>query len=364
MQPQLIADDAALAAMIQRLSGSDWITVDTEFVRERSYFAQLCLVQIGNAEEVACVDALAVDMAPLWAFLADPARVKVMHSASQDMEIFVQQAGDCPRPLFDTQVAAAMLGLGDQISYAALVEQRLGVTLDKSQSRTDWSARPLKPAQLAYAADDVRQLGRLYPELRDALEAAGRSEWLVEDCAAISQPARYRPDPEGAWQRLKGLGRLAPDSQHAAAALARWREERALASDRPRRWVLDDETLLAIAATMPADETQLRAVPGIAPRSLEQWGKTWLERIAQAPRGEAPLVEDLRPDAAHKALVKQLGRTVRHRAEALGVPPSLLAARAGLERLAREGAGSAIPALQGWRRHQVGEALLAALDSA
>ena len=115
---------------------------------------------------------------------------------------------------------------------------------------------------------------------------------------------------------------------------------------------------------MPADETQLRAVPGIAPRSLEQWGKTWLERIAQAPRGEAPLVEDLRPDAAHKALVKQLGRTVRHRAEALGVPPSLLAARAGLERLAREGAGSAIPALQGWRRHQVGEALLAALDSA
>lgn len=363
MQTQLIADDAALAALLQRLAASEWITVDTEFVRERTYFAQLCLVQIGNAEEVACVDALAVDMAPLWDFLADPKRVKIMHSASQDMEIFVQHTGDCPRPLFDTQVAAGMLGLGDQISYAALVEQRLGVTLDKSQSRTDWSARPLKPVQLDYAADDVRQLGRMYPGLRDALAAAGRDDWLIEDCAAICDPARYRPDPDNAWQRLKGLGRLAPDSQHAAAALARWREERALASDRPRRWVLDDETLLAIAAAMPADAAGLQAVEGIPPRSLERWGRQWLQLIAEAPRGRPPLAEDLRPDAAHKALVKRLSQTVRSRAEALTVPPSLLAARAGLERLAREGTEVDIPALRGWRRAQVGEALLAALHS-
>lgn len=364
MQPQLIADDDALAALLERLSASDWITVDTEFVRERTYFAQLCLVQIGNAEEVACIDALAVDLDPLWRFLSDPARLKVMHSASQDMEIFVQHTDACPQPLFDTQTAAALLGLGDQISYAALVEQRLGVTLDKSQSRTDWSARPLKPAQLDYAADDVRQLGRLYPELSEALNAAGRTGWLEEDCAALCRAARYRPDPEGAWQRLKGLGRLAPDSQHAAAALACWREERAVASDRPRRWVLDDETLLAIAAAMPADEASLATVPGIAPRSLERWNRIWLQCIREAPRGQAPLVEDLRPDAAHKALVKRLSQTVRQRAEALDVPPSVLAARAGLEKLAREGAGADVAALRGWRREQVGEALLAALESA
>lgn len=366
MQPQLIADDAALSDLLARLAPNAWVVVDTEFVRERTYFAQLCLVQIGDADTVALIDALAVDLAPLWTFLRDPARLKVLHSASQDMELFVQHAGDCPRPLFDTQIAAAMLGLGDQISYAALVEDRLGVTLDKSQSRTDWSARPLKPAQLDYAADDVRQLARLFPALRDALATAGREDWHREDCDAVCDPARYRPDPEHAWQRLRGLGRLDADAQQAAAQLARWREERAVASDRPRRWLLADDALLAIASARPDSVEALRACAAdIPPKSIERNARTWLRLIAEAPTGRAPLVEDFRPDGAHRGLVKQLSHTVRARAETLGVPPSLLAARASLEQLARFGAGAeGNPAMAGWRREQIGDALIAALDSA
>lgn len=363
MTPTLIADDAALAALLDRLAPAPWVAVDTEFVRERTYYAQLCLVQIGDANEVACIDALAVDLAPLWRFLLDPARTKVLHSASQDMEIFVERAGDCPRPLFDTQVAAALLGLGDQISYAALVEARLGISIDKSQSRTDWSKRPLSAAQLSYAADDVRHLAALFPALREALETAERDDWLREDCAAITQPERYRPDPEQAWQRLKGLGRLDADAQHAAAALARWREERALASNRPRRWILADEVLLAIAERRPQSLAELAECADVPARNLERDGKTWIACMQQAPTGAPALVDDFRPDPAHRALVKRLGNTVRSRAESLGVPPSLLAARASLEMLARFGASAENPALRGWRRPAVGEALLAALDS-
>lgn len=363
MTPTLIADDAALSALLDRLAPSDWITVDTEFVRERTYFAQLCLVQIGNASEVACIDALAIDLSPLWTFLMDPARLKVLHSASQDMEIFVEHAGDCPRPLFDTQVAAALVGLGDQISYAALVEARLGITIDKSQSRTDWSKRPLSAAQLSYAADDVRHLGDLFPDLHEELQRTGRDEWHREDCAAITQPERYRPDPEKAWQRLKGLGRLDADAQHAAAALAQWREERAIASNRPRRWVLADETLLAIAEARPESLSALAACADIPARNLERNGQRWIECVQQAPKGAPALVDDFRPDPAHRALVKRLGNTVRSRAESLGVPPSLLAARASLELLARFGPSDDNPALRGWRRPAVGESLIAALDS-
>jgi len=363
MTPTLIADDAALAALLDRLAPSEWITVDTEFVRERTYFAQLCLVQIGNASEVACIDALAVDLKPLWDFLMDPSRVKVLHSASQDMEIFVEHAGDCPRPLFDTQVAAALVGLGDQISYAALVEARLGTTIDKSQSRTDWSKRPLSAAQLSYAADDVRHLGALFPALLEELERMGRDAWHRDDCAAITQPERYRPNPANAWQRLKGLGRLDADAQHATAALAHWREERALASNRPRRWVLADETLLAIAEARPDSLAALAACVELAPRSLERNGQRWIECVQQAPKGQPALVDDFRPDPAHRALVKRLANTVRSRGEALGVPPSLLASRATLEFLARFGPGDGNPALKGWRRAAVGDALLAALNS-
>lgn len=363
MQPALIDTDTALLALLERLAPSEWITVDTEFVRERTYFGQLCLVQIGNATEVACIDALAIPLQPLWDFLADTARVKVMHSASQDMELFFQHSGACPQPLFDTQIAASLLGIGDQISYAALVSERLGITLDKSQSRTDWSQRPLKAAQLEYAADDVRQLSALYPALRDALDAAGRSDWLAQDCAALCDPARYRADPTLAWERLRGLGRLDADGQHAASALAQWRETRAIDRDRPRRWILTDEALLALAQARPTAAGNLTEVTGLPEKQVERNARAWLKCIAEAPTGLPPLVADFHPDAAHKALVKELSRTVRSRAEALGIPPGMLAARAGLERLARCGVEDSHPAFRGWRRDAVGSALQAVLDS-
>lgn len=361
MSDSLIDDDRGLAALLDRLSGNAWLTVDTEFVRERTYFAQLCLVQLGDDRTAACVDALRVDLAPLWRFLADSSRTKVLHSASQDLELFVKHTDDCPRPLFDTQLAAAMTGLGDQVSYAALVEARLGVTLDKSLSRTDWSARPLSPGQIDYAADDVRHLATLFPALRDAVGDKGRAAWLQEDCDTITDPARYRPDPERAWQRLKGLGRLDAEAQHAAAALARWREDRAIARDLPRRWVLPDEAVFSLALARPESLDAVTRCPDVPPRAAQRHAREWITLLAEIPAGTEPLVEDFRPDAAHRALVKRLSTVVRERAEALQVPPNLLAPRAALEQLARFGASDDNPALRGWRREVIGEALRAAL---
>src|SRR5690349_17033456 len=202
----LIATQDGLAAQLERWRAEPWLAVDTEFVREDTYFAQLCLLQLSDGRNQVCVDALAVDLAPLFAFLHQPGAIKVFHSAGQDLELFVQRGGDCPRPLFDTQIAAALLGHGEQLGYAALVERRLGLKVDKSLSRTDWSQRPLPEAALAYAADDVRHLAVLYPALREELEQRGRLSWLEAECARATDAARYRPDPASAWRGVKGLG--------------------------------------------------------------------------------------------------------------------------------------------------------------
>lgn len=361
--PTLVDDDRTLEALLDRLSGAHWITVDTEFVRERTYFGQLCLVQLGDAATAACVDALRVDLAPLWRFLAERHSDKVLHSASQDLELFVRHTDACPLPLFDTQVAAAMIGLGDQVSYAALVEARLGAVIDKSQSRTDWSARPLSTAQLDYAADDVRHLATLYPALRDAVEARGRMAWLQEDCARLADPSRYRPDPALAWQRLKGLGRLDTDAQHAAAALAEWRERKAIDRDRPRRWILPDEAILRLAERKPDHAEAVHNCPEVPSRTALRHAREWIDLLTKVRGGNEALVVDFRPDAAHRALVKRLSTVTRERAEALDVPPSLLAPRAALEQLARFGVTDDNLALQGWRRDVIGPALVDALTA-
>ena len=191
----LIATSDALSAQLERWRDTPWLAVDTEFVREDTYFAHLCLIQLGDTASQVCIDALAVDLAPLWAFLQRERPVKVLHSAGQDLELFVQRGGDCPRPMFDTQIAAALLGQGEQLGYAALVERRLGLKVDKSLSRTDWSKRPLSEAQLVYAADDVRHLAAMYPALRAELEKRGRLAWLDAECARMTDPARYHFSP-------------------------------------------------------------------------------------------------------------------------------------------------------------------------
>lgn len=357
----LIQTPAALDEQIARWREAPWLAVDTEFVREDTYYAQLCLVQISDGGMPALVDTLALDPAPLFAFLFEPRCVKVLHSAGQDLELFVQRGGDCPRPLFDTQVAAALLGHGEQLGYAALVERRLGVAVDKSLSRTDWSKRPLSDAALAYAADDVRHLAVIYPPLREELVGRGRLAWLEAECARLADPRRYLADPAGAWRGVKGIGRLPPPAQHVAARLATWREDEAISRNRPRRWILDDTTVCQMALRRPDTLAALAQIEGISTRRIERSGEALLALIAE-PVAEAPaLITEARESPAQKQKTQLLLDALRSRALQEQVAPTLVATRSDIERLVREGAAAEIPLLNGWRRELLGEELLAKL---
>lgn len=362
--PTLIIDTpAALESAIAVWKTRDWLAVDTEFVREQTYHARLCLVQIGDGETAACIDTLAVDLAPLWPLLADEGIVKVLHSASQDYEIFAELSGDCPRPLFDTQVAATILGIGDQIGYAGLVKAMLDIEVDKSLARTNWAKRPIPRAAIEYAADDVRHLAVIYPQLQRRLDSSGRTEWLKADCAALTDPAIYRTEPEDAWKRLRGLARLAPVAQHRAAALAAWRERRAVERNRPRRWMLSDDALYALAVAAPDSLDALASINELPASIRERHGAALLDVMAGATNKDQALVAEDRPDAAYKAALQALQTVVRERAQALAVPPSLLARRSDLENLLHSGETADIAPLRGWRRELIGEALLQALPA-
>jgi ribonuclease D len=360
MTPHFIDTPAALASWAAGLRGSAWLTVDTEFVRVDTYHSRLCLIQVGDAHSAACIDTLALpDLEPLFDLLFDPATLKIFHSASQDLEIFAERCGRIPAPLFDTQIAATLLGLGDQIGYAGLVEKRLGIAVDKSLSRTDWARRPLSAAELAYAADDVRHLATLYPALREELVQAGRLAWLEEDCAALTEPARYLTRPEDAWQRLKGLPRLDATAQAVAAALAGWREAEARSRNRPRKWILDDEPLYALANRRPAHLAELEALQVLPPKTLARHGEALLAVIHGAATVPPPLAPP-ELDAGQKARLKTVQASLRQRAEELNLPASFLAPRADLEALVVLGDQAPIPLLRGWRREQAGAALLEA----
>ena len=356
----LVATPEALAEKLERWRAAPWLAVDTEFVREQTYYAHLCLVQVSDGADHVCIDALAVDLAPFWQFLRRTEVLKVLHSAGQDLELFVQHAGDCPAPLFDTQIAAALLGHGEQLGYAALVERRLGVAVDKSLSRTDWTRRPLPQPALAYAADDVRHLSAIYPALRDELAQRGRLAWLEAECRRQADARRYRPDPEGAWRSVKGLGKLAPEAQQRAAKLARWREDEAMARNRPRRWILEDVAVLQMAQRIPATREDLAKVEGLSAKRIERSGEALLALLAEAVPA-TPLVEDWRETPEQKQKIAALLDHLRARAAALEIAPTLVATRGDIERLVRDGAQAKVPLLEGWRRELLGNELLAKL---
>jgi len=359
---ELIITPDALAARIEGWKHRPWLALDTEFLREDTYHPILCLVQVGDGESDVCIDTLAFEplaLSPLWALFADPAITKVFHAPSQDLEIFVRLGDTAATPFFDTQIAAAMLGLGDQLGYAALVEKMTGVKLDKSLTRTDWSRRPLTGPELAYAAADVRYLSDIHPRLRAQLEAKGRLHWLEEDCARLAEPSRYRNPPEDAWKRLKGLARLAPAAQPIAIALAGWRERMAQERDRPRKWIIDDDALYRIAERAPSDLDELAALKVLPPKTLERHGAALAALVAEAKAVPSPaLLLDEPLTDPQKSLLKRLQDRLREIADVLGVPASLLAPRADLEWLVRVGASADAAVLSGWRREVAGEALL------
>jgi ribonuclease D len=357
----LITTPAQLTEAVFRMRGTARLALDTEFMRERTYYPQLCLVQIATDADCYLVDPLVgLDLRELLELLAEPARAKILHAARQDLEVLFLAGNRVPLPVFDTQVAAALLGLAPQIGYAELVARQLGHSIDKAQTRTDWSRRPLSAEQLAYAADDVHHLLQLHSELEVALEAQGRAHWLAEETAGFADETLYRTAPADAWRRLKGIGRMKPADQAAVRALAQWREERAISADKPRGWILPDEALLAMATLAPRSVDELAKIRSLQPSVVRKRGEELLSIMAAARSAAAPGDSEpvgRRPDAAQVALAARLMDAVRAEAARLGLSPELLATRRDVEAVAQGERDVAV--LRGWRRGAIGERLLA-----
>jgi ribonuclease D len=360
----LITQRDTLLRAIENWPQAPFLAVDTEFVRVDTYSARLCLIQVQAGDATALIDTTAFDdLSPVLDALYAPDQIKVFHAPGQDLEILSQLRQTCPQPLFDTQIAATLLGFGDQLGYAGLIERRLGIVLDKSLSRTDWARRPLRPAELAYAAADVIHLAEIYPALQDALVARGRLAWLAEDCARLCEPTQYVTQPADAWQRLKGIARMSAREQTVAAALAAWREAEAQQRNRPRKWIVDDDVIYVLAQRRPQTLAQLEALNALPPKSLARHGEALIALIAEASAQPERLYQrDEEPDAAQKALLKRLQGVVQQAAAELDVPASFLAPRADLMRLVRQGADADAAVLRGWRREVCGGALLNALN--
>lgn len=348
-------------ALAAHLSREARIGLDTEFLRERTYRAQLCLVQLSSSSTAACVDPVTLqELAPLGTLLTAAGVEKVMHASRQDLEVLMPLAG-LTQPVFDTQIAAALTGQPAQIGYAELVRRVLGIELAKSHTRTDWTRRPLSPEQLAYALDDVNYLLPLAAQLQERLERLGRLGWLSEELAQLADPAALSTDPQLAWQRLKGLRDLDPGRMRLARALAAWREQNAITHNRPRGWILDEAVLRAIVMQVPRSSAQLEAIAEMPAGLVKRRGAELLRLIeaAQVPEPPPQLPGRVRPDAARSALQKKLSGIVQAVAGELALAPEVLATRRDLEQLA-DGERN-VPALSGWRRAVLGERLLAAL---
>jgi ribonuclease D len=356
-----IVDNAELAAFCERLTGAPFIAVDTEFMRETTYWPKLCLVQVASASEwqgglAACIDPLAadLDLAPLLKLLADPQTVKVFHAARQDLEIF-HNLGVRTTPVFDTQLAAMAAGYGEQIAYDALVRQMLRVEIDKSSRFTDWSRRPLSPAQYAYALADVVHLAKLYPKLRERLEKTGRLAWVADEMAGLSDPALFDTEPENAWKRLKPR-KFTPKYLAAFRAAAAWRERTAQARDQPRGRILKDDAIDELATQLPMDVdalNRLRSVPkGFGGSRFGAELAAAIEAAVANAEDYAPVIP--RPPAAPQnagAVVELLKVLLKARAEDAGVASKLIATVSDLEKIA---ADAETPALTGWRREVFG----------
>lgn len=353
--PQPLTASADIVALAARVRAAPWVALDTEFMRESTYFARLCLLQLATPDEIALVDPLAGDIAPLLDALYAPTLRKVLHSARQDLELFFDLRGAVPENIFDTQIAVAFLGYDDQVGYATLVQKMCGETLDKSQTRTNWALRPLRPEQLRYAADDVRYLRRVYPEIVDALAARGRSAWVEAECARLSDAALYANDLATIHLRLKQGHTFPPHVQQALRALLVWREQTARAEDLPRSWVLRDADLIALAQAPPADAAALRTgatLPAIARRA--DGIVTALAAVAARTEPVWPAQTPLTEVQAKR--LSRLSAIVRARAAESDIAAPFLATRKELERLIlgdRTG-----PVLHGWRLEVVGRALL------
>jgi len=350
----------ALTAFAERLAHQPEIALDTEFMREKTYRAELCLVQIACGDTAVCIDPIALpDLSALVPALTGPA-VKIMHAARQDLEVMLPAVG-LVQPVFDTQVAAALAGFPSQVGYAELARRLLSVELDKAHTRTDWSRRPLSAEQQEYALDDVRHLGALRAQLLEQLRARGRLGWLEEELAALGNADALRVAPEDAWKKVKGLPTLDEQRQRLAQSLAAWRELRAVERNRPRGWILDDVSLREIVLRLPRSLEALSGLAEMQESVVRKCGDELLALVRDAAISDPPppLPRRERPDPSLVATVKRLADIAAGVAAELAIGTEVLATRRELERLA---AGRRdVSLLRGWRSDVLGQKLLSAL---
>jgi ribonuclease D len=344
-----------LFAQLKQTSGV--VAVDTEFLREKTYNARLCLIQLGIGDDQYCIDVLAIsDLSSIKSLFTEPSVLKLFHAARQDMEVLYQTLGVLPTPIFDTQLAAAFCGSDMQIGYAALVQEITGTELPKTQSRTDWTRRPLSKEQLKYAGEDVEYLASLYRELEQRLEAQNKRAWYTEEIITYYDVDKYQIDPEMAYKRLSG-GNLSLKQQYLLKALAAWRESSAQERDIPRSWVIRDDKLYELVVQRPATEQQIRALQSFGRKSATYLIPQALDVIKHTKTGEKRLWRRVEPlSKQEKSVCSKLMKEVANKSKTLSVAQALLGTRKDIEYLFRHRQSKKL--LRGWRQAVIGEHLI------
>ncbi len=359
----LIATTGALAAVCARMAKHPYVTVDTEFLRETTYYPLLCVAQMASPDEAVVIDALAngIDLTPFFALMENESVIKIFHAARQDIEIVWNMAKTIPHPIVDTQVAAMVLGYGDSISYDQLVQRITGDNLDKSHRFTDWTRRPLSDAQITYALSDVTHLRDVYLKLAADLEKRGRSSWVQAEMDVLTSPETYRADPERAWERLKSRVRK-PKELGVLIEVAAWREREAQTRDVPRGRVIKDEVIGDIAVQAPTTIERLGHLRSL-PKGFERsrWGDQIVDAVKRGLERDVdtlPRLDRFRPAANGAATVELLKVLLRMTAERHGVAAKVIATIDDLDRIAADDEAD-VPAMKGWRRELFGEKALA-----
>jgi len=362
---QYIDTPDALREFSEQISNADWIALDTEFLREKTYYPKLCLIQIATNEVVACIDPIALDdLSPLLDVIFDTRVTKVMHAARQDLEILYNIQDSVPVPVFDTQIAALLLGYPDQIGYGNLVKETLGVSLEKKHTRADWSLRPLSKDQIQYAADDVVYLVAVYQQLLEKLNGLQRLEWLNGDFERLTSTDLYLNDPDKAWLKVKGGKRLKGTSLSVLQAFAAWREKTAQKKNIPKGWLMRDDVLIDLARLQPDSIPSLGTIRGIGEGLVKRNGDYLLGLVEDAKKKQPQQLADRelrqRLSPSQDALVDVMMAVVRISAENNSLNPAVLATRKHLEKLLVGETDSSL--MQGWRKKLIGDQLQALLN--
>ena len=357
---QFVDSVAELQTLCQKMRQEPWLAIDTEFLREKTYYPKFCLLQIATLEWVACVDPIALqdNLDELFAIINDPAIIKVIHSCRQDVEIFYQLSGKLPAPVFDTQLVAPLLGYQESAGYAMLVSGFLNINLSKIHTRTDWSQRPLSAEQIQYAADDVIYLAKIYQMMQQKLHALGREDWLKEDFEQLMNEDLYDIPPEDAWLKIRGKNKLTGKQLAIVQVLAEWREQVAKKDNRPKNWVLRDEHILDMAKLQPDNLRALSEIRGINDGFVRRSGKQICQLIVKArdlPGLKLKNKGSNKKTQQQEAVLDLLTGVVRLRAEENSLNPVILASRKDLEQLLFDDQDSSL--LHGWRYSMVGQEL-------